>query len=288
MVILTVAICITPTVAYWLTKKYSRAVRIIVETFLFVALILIFSVWLCGTHIDFWILPTTILILLWEVGSHLVEYYKVSTLNRLANEVTFKRLKNQAEDIEKMFRIGLVLYIPVPLSLIIGNIAGWLSNQTPKEIIFSSLKLVILLISLFLIIFLYVGIVRMCDPLFEDSDAPSSNLEKEQSFIVRMLFKFDIVRMLLKLHRLVTLPQSRKKSEKEAIELACTVSNLRKIYLYDAIDNVISLIALVAFYGWLSEAEINPKWLISSLVGIIFFLIYYPTQLGKQHSIKKF
>ncbi|MBS9394701.1 MAG: fatty acid desaturase [Dolichospermum sp. LBC05a] len=273
MIIFTVVICLTPTIADRLTKKQSRAARVGLETLLFVIFILGFSVWLFGTPIlGFWIIPTTIFILILEVGSHVVEHYKISTLNRLADEVTFKKLKNQAEDIERMFRIGLTLYIPIPLSLIIGTVASWFYKQTPKETILFSLKLVILMVSLFLVIFLYISFIKICDPLFHDGNISSVDLDKETK---------GFGQMLVKIYRLVVPRQFREDSEKEAIELACTVSYLRKIYLYDAIHNVFLLVALVALITFLFGVNIRPIWLFTSLVVAVTFLNVLPYVIGQ-------
>ena len=274
MIIFTVVICLTPTIADRLTKKQSRAARVGLETLLFLSFILGFSVWLFGTFIlGFWIIPTTIFILILEVGSHVVEHYKISTLNRLADEVTFKKLKNQAEDIERMFRIGLTLYIPVPLGLIIGTVASWFYKQTPKETILFSLKLVILMVSLFLVIFLYISFIKICDPLFHDGNISSVDLDKEM--------KGFFGQMLVKIYRLVVPRRFREDSEKEAIELACTVSYLRKIYLYDAIHNVFLLVALVALITFLFGVNIKPIWLFTSLVVAVLFLNVLPYVIGQ-------
>lgn len=289
MVILTVTICLIPTVAHFLTKKQNRVVRLVVETFLFLASILGFSIWLFGTSIlGFWIISTTIFILLLEIGSHIVDHIKITTLNCLADEVTFESLKNQAKDIEEIFRIGTNIYLPVPLSLIIGTMAGWLYNQTPKETILLCAKLVILLVSLFLLIFLFIGFLRMSDTLFHESNVSSCKLEKERK---------GIFRIIVKLYTLIVPQQFRQNPEKEAIELACTVSYLRKIYLYDTIHNSTLLTVLVTVFIQLLGININLlainidlKWLIISLfIALLFFNIscYFIGQIRLHKKIMK-
>lgn len=273
VVIFLVAICLTPTLADYLTERCSRAIRVLVETIIFIFLILGFNIWIFGISIfGIWIFPTILLILILEIGSNIVEHIKIVTLNNLANEITFEQVKNQAEALENMFLIGLSIYIPVPLSLIIGTMKVWFFNQTPKENILFSAKLFLLLFSLFILFFLCMAFVRMSDTLFHDSDVSSPKLNKE---------KKDFIGMIVKLVRVIVPPKFKRNSEEEAIELACTVSDLRKIYLYDAIHNSTLLIASTTVLFWLLGIKFNQIWVIGSLISTISFFNLLPYAIGQ-------
>src|SRR5947199_1201481 len=73
MTLLTVALCLTPSIAHWLTKRGRRVARIVVESFLFTIVSLSFGLWLFGTSIfGVWIAYAVVLVLLLEVGSNIV------------------------------------------------------------------------------------------------------------------------------------------------------------------------------------------------------------------------
>ena len=274
LIIFTVVVCLTPTFAGCLTKEQNRAVSVLVESVLFIVLILGFGLWLFGKSIlGNWIIYTVVLVLLLEIGSNIVEHLKIITLNRLANEITFKQVKNQVEAFESMFLIEQSIYSPIPLSLVIGTIAIWFSNQTPKEIILFSFKLFLFLFSLSIMCFLCMGFVRISDTLFHENYVSSPKLKKERKGFLGWV-KLVIIRVTQQL-------PFKKDPEKEAIELACTVSDLRKIYLYDAIHNSTLLIASVTVLLWLLGGILNLILLVSSLVGIILFLNLLPYSIGQ-------
>jgi hypothetical protein len=90
MVVVTVAICFTPTLAYWLTQQRGRVVRVVVETLMFVILLLLSALWLFGkSTFGIWIGYASALIFLIEAGSNFVEWYRISTLKRLSRSILF-------------------------------------------------------------------------------------------------------------------------------------------------------------------------------------------------------
>jgi hypothetical protein len=276
IVLLTVAVCLTPTIAHHLTKRWGRVARVVLETTLFTALLLGFGVWLFGVAVvGVWIIYTIVLILILEAGSHLIERYKVITLNRLSRSVAFKNLQSDAEAVERMFHNELTLYIPVPLGLIVGTIVGLIRNQRPQEIIVFCLQLVLLLVSLVLIYFLLVAFSRLSDSMFRTSHVPSPRVSEEK--------RDGLLGHIGKVFRLlVPRPKSEKEDqEQNDLDLACMVTDLRKVYLYDAMHNVILLVAFIAVALSLWNIVIDTKWLISSLIALGLVVNQLPFVIGQ-------
>lgn len=90
MGLLTTTLCLIPTVAYLLVGERRIVARVIVETLLFVALLVGFSLWVFGTAVlRIWIAYAVTVILLLEAGGHMIQWYLVSTLERLSTSVLF-------------------------------------------------------------------------------------------------------------------------------------------------------------------------------------------------------
>jgi hypothetical protein len=245
MTLVTVVVCLTPTAAHLFTKQHGRVARVIVETLLLVSLFLSFAWWLFGTAIlGIGIAYAIVLILLLEIGSHLVERYKVVILRRLSHHAPFRSLRDDAEVINRMFLREQALYISVPLGLIAGTIVGLGRRQTPQTIVVLCLQLVLLLASVVLFSFLLYTFARMSDPLFKTSH------------------KYDL-------------------------DLACMVSDLRKVYLYDAMHNVILLVAFVAIVVRLWGISIDAKWLIAGLIGLSLVFNQLPYLIGQARLHEK-
>lgn len=279
MTLLTVTVCFTPTIAHHLTKRRGRVARVILETLLFAALLLGFGFWLLGNAaFGVWIVYATVLILLLEVGSHFVEYYKVITLKRLVKSVSFRNMQGDTETFEKMFRSELTLYISVPIGLVVGTAIGLVRNQTPETILALCLQIVLLLASLVLLFFLVYAFARMKDPLFRTSQVSSPKITdewmKERKGFISKIGK--VLRFLVPLSKPETVDQAQKD-----LDLACMVADLRKVYLYDAVHNVVLLVAFAAAVIGLWGIPIDVKWLLASLVGLSLLFNQLPYVLGQ-------
>jgi hypothetical protein len=276
MALLTVAVCLTPTIAYHLTKRWGRLARVVLETTLFMALLLGFGVWLFGVSaVGIWIIYAIGLILILEAGSHLVERYKVITLKRLPRSVAFIDLKKDAEAIESMFHSELTLYIPVPVGLIVGTIVGLIRNQRPQEIVVFCLQLVLVLASLVLIYFLLVAFSRLSDPMFRTTSYPPPTVTEEK--------RDGFFGLLGKVWRLLA-PATKSdedQKQKSDLALACMATDLRKVYLYDAMHNVILLVAFLAVALGLWNIVIAPEWLIAILIALGLVLNQLPFVIGQ-------
>lgn len=285
MLLFTVAVCLTPTIAQGLTKQQGRIVRVAVETLLFVALLLGFSLWLFGTSaFGIWIGYASVLIFLLEAGSNIVERHKVITLKHLSRSALFESLRNNAEAIEKMFYNELVLYISVPVGLVIGTAIGLIRHQTQKQIIVSCLQLVFLLASLVLLFFLIQAFARMSDPLFKTNQISSPEITNEP-----IEERIGFIHRISKVLRLNVPPPKNEMEDQEQqdINLACMSSDLRKIYLYDAVHNVTLIVAFVAFFLSLLGVIIDIKWLIGSLIGVALIFNQLPYVIGQSLLYEK-
>jgi len=285
MLLLTVAICLTPTVSYHLTKRQGRIARVVVETLLFITLFLAFGYWLVGSIVfGVWIVYATILVLLIETGGHFVEHHKVATLNRLSRSVSFKHVQSSAEALEKLFHSELVLYISVPLGLVSGTTVGLIRSQAPGVILILCLQIVLLLASLVLLFFLVNSFAQMRDPLFKTTQTYSPKIANEwmverEGFIGKI---GRVLRFLVPSPKPETVDQ-----EQKDLDLACMVADLRKVYLYDAVHNVILLVAFAAAVLGLWGISIDVKWLIASLVGLSLLFNQLPFVLGQSALHKK-
>jgi hypothetical protein len=140
ILLLTVSICLTPTVAYWSTKRIGRVGHVIFETILFMIILLAFGFWFFRTSVfGFWIGYVLILILLLEVGSNSIEWYKNATLKRLSGNIS---LRSDFKIVEKMFRSELIRYVSVPVGLIGGTIIALVRHEPPQATIVLCFQLV--------------------------------------------------------------------------------------------------------------------------------------------------
>ena len=69
--------------------------------------------------------------------------------------------------------------------------------------------------------------------------------------------------------------------EQKDLDLACIVADLRKVYLYDAVHNVILLVAFAAIVAGLWGISIDIKRLVASLVGLSLLFNQLPYVLGQ-------
>lgn len=256
MMLVTITICITPSIAHHLTKQWGHFTHMTLEIALFIVLLFVFSVWLLGKNaLGVWIVYAIGLILLLEVGSHLVKQNKEVTLNRLSQITSYSSLQNDAKTFERMFLAEQILYIPVPFGLIVGTIFGLIRSWTPQATIIYSLLLILLFASFVLIYFLIVAFRQMSNPLLKNNEVSSAAELKDQ--------------------------------EQRDLDLSSNITGLRKIYLYDAMHNVILLVAFAAIVVSLLGIVVNTKWLIGGLIGGSFLFNQLPYVIGQYQLHEK-
>jgi len=279
MLLLIIAICLTPTAAHHLTKRQGRIARVVVETLLFIVSFIAFGYWLIGgTVFGIWIAYAAVLVLLLEIGAHFVDYHKIVTLKRLSRSVSFKHVQSNAEALEKLFHSELVLYVSVPLGLTAGTTIGLVRGQTPGVVLVLCIQIVLLLASLVLLFFLVKSFAQMRDPLFKTTQTYSPKIANEW-MVERKGFIHKIGRVL---RFLVPSPKPETvDQEQKDLDLACMVADLRKVYLYDAVHNVILLVAFTATVIGLWGIHIDVRWLIASLIGMSLLFNQLPFVLGQ-------
>ncbi len=267
MLLLAIALSVTPTVSYYLTKSWNRFARGMLETIAFTIIFALFHVWLWGTAmLGQWLKYTIILMLLLEVGGHLVEWNKIKTIGRLSKSKLFVNLQTDAEAVERMFRHERFIYLPVPLGLVVGMLWGMLRGWDSRTTVFFSLQLVFCGAALILLVFLVIGFVRMADPLFENSDltepVPKAKKPRGQK-------KF----------RLKATATTKETQIQKALDLAVMIVDLRKVYLFDSAHNVVLLVAFAAVA--LRWGAGNKILLFTALLVLTFVFNHLPYIIGQ-------
>jgi serine/threonine-protein kinase len=280
MILFTAGVCLIPTLADLFAQRRGRVIRILLETTLFTLTLIAFSLWLFGrAGLGSWIVYAIGLILVLEIGSHLIERYMTMTLQRIFRSTSFRSLQSDAEIARKMFRGELVLYVPVPLSLWIGTVVGLISGWTTQTIVVFCVQVVLMLASLVLLVFLINAFVRMTDPLFRESKITSPQVAEEA---VRkeggLLGKIGRV-----LRFLVPPPQSpdKENQEQQDLSLAQMITDLRKVYLYDSVHNVILLVAFFVVLLSLWNIPVDGKWIVAILIGLGLVFCQLPFVIGQ-------
>jgi len=274
MVLLTVSICLLPTIIYWFTKRRNRIVHVAVESFLFIVLFLSFGLWMFGTSaFGNWIAYAVALVVLIEAGSHIVEWHKDVILKRLSGGISFKNMSTDADAIKKMFHHELVLYVSPPVGLIAGTVVGLLRHQMLSAILLSCFQFVLLLASLILLYFLILSFQRMCDPMFKTGQVstPMVAMKKPKGFWSTVL---EIV---------VPPPPSKSQEnpEQKDLDLACDVSQLRRVYKYDALHNATLFVVLAVALLNIRGVVINSVWLVLGIPAAAFLLSELPYAIGQ-------
>jgi hypothetical protein len=114
MGLLTVAVCVTPTVTRLVMDEQSVA-RVAVETLVFVALLSGFGLWVFGkSALGVWIAFAAGLVLLLEIGAWYHKWYQGSVLTRLEDDNSRVAVSGAISAIEKMSDLQVVVHIPVP------------------------------------------------------------------------------------------------------------------------------------------------------------------------------
>ncbi len=276
MMFLIAAICLIPFISHQLTKRWGVMAYIFVESLLFIVLILGFNLWVFGTsNVGMWIGYVIVFILLLEIGASIVEWYKNITLKRFVRSNSQDNLQMYAKTFEKMFHNELILYISVPLGLLIGAIIGLIRNWSSKVTILLCLQLVFLLAAFLLLYFLVAAFQRMSNPMFETSQESSTEVIEEDSGSFFYQFR-KVIKVFIPSQE-----TSVGDHEQTDIDIAYMISDLRKMYLYNAVHNVILLIVFIAFALNLSGFIVKTKWLLSGLIGSSLIFNQLPYMIGQ-------
>jgi hypothetical protein len=284
MVLLTASLCLLPTITHWITKQRNRLVHLSLESLFFLLLFVGFSVWILGrSALGNWILYAATLVLLLEAGSNFVEWNKDATLNRLSRAITFQNMTTDADAIKKLFRHEVILYAAIIVGVVIGIVVGLIRHQVPRVMLLDCLQCVLLLASLVLLYFLGLSFQRMCDPLFqtEPVSAPEVAMKNTKDSWFAPLRKLPILQVIVP--PAPVKPPLEDPVQKE-LDLASDVSQLRRIYKYDALHNAI---LVATFAGALLDIQgvvINVVWLVLGIPIAAFLFSELPYAMG-QYSL---
>lgn len=191
------------------------------ETVLFLGAIILFGIWLAGAAVGTWAPYCIVLVVLLEVGSHLLDANRIKTLKRIREGDWLKSLANEADAMDRMFHNELALYIPVPTGLIVATILCLIRKWGPETTIAFSVNFVLILGAAVLAYFLLVAFLRMSDPLLVIGDLPSPNVTKEERR--GWVDKIGKSLRLLLSPKKDEAPEDQKKRE---IDVACAVADL--------------------------------------------------------------
>jgi hypothetical protein len=244
---LAVASCSIPTVAKKISIRDGRPLRILIESFLFLVLMLGFKRWIVGAPaLGGWTVYAAFLVLGVEVGGHLVEHYQLYHLERIPRDPAFEVLKPQAANLVMMFRRELLLYLAVPLGLAGGLIYSLMRGQTGKNGLIVCVQFVLAIASMVLIFFVIVSLIRISGLM-----VPAGTLAR-------------------------TAPSDK-------LKVTYMITDLRKVYLYDGSHNLILLGILVCVAVMLKGAMVAHHWpaLALSFGGGIALLNELPYIIGQ-------
>jgi len=274
--LLTATVCAVPTIASKVAGEQRRFARMALQILLFVSLIVGFALWVLGTSaMGIWIVYAVGLVLVLEVGGHVNQWYVESTLGRLSDSAVANLIATPRSAIEKMFHHESILYVSVPLGLVAGTIAGLLRQQSPQDIIGLCLHIVLLGASAVLLWFLLYACVRMADPLFSRAHViyPMIANELRRERTGRSGTGLTVIAP--------DTPTETGNQEQKDFDLASVVTDLRKIYLCDALHNLILLVAFAAVLLSLWGLNIDVKSFVVAAAGGAVIFNQLPFMVGQ-------
>ncbi|MDQ3907681.1 MAG: hypothetical protein M3268_04985 [Acidobacteriota bacterium] len=278
--LLAAALTLAPTISYRLTRGRGRVLRVAFESALFVGALALFYFWVWGKRPGAALIAYAVgLVLLIEIGSHLIEWNKGDNIRRLSRSDLFRNLRLDVESLEAMFRREQWLYAAVPLGLVAGAAVGALRAWEPRETVLFCLQLSLWLASLVLLYFLAVAFARLADPLYspappEARPAPPAPPKKQK--------RRGRGRVQAR-----GAGGSNEERERASLDLACMISDLRKIYFYDAMHNVVLLVVFAAVALRSRDVEIDERLLTGVLVALTFLLTHLPYVIGQSKLYEK-
>lgn len=273
---LMVLVSIAPIVSNSLPYSEWRLVRIASETIIVMGAVVLFTLSAFGAgYLGMWTVYTAGIILLLEMGGHFIEWYKIDTVSRLSELKLLHTLEDKRLLIDRIFRRQQVLYLSIPLGFIAGLCVGLSMGHSEFKIIELCIIAILSLASLALLFFLINGFVRMCDPMFTTGNVAKPVIEKKSSAITGILGGTHLV---------IIMPEAEKKDESanQDLNLAASATNLRKIYLFDAVHNTLLLVAFAAVMLSFRAGTITLTRVIVALFVSAFLFSQLPFGIGQE------
>jgi hypothetical protein len=279
---LLIFLAILPTLSTVL-KKLGQLIAVIFQS-LFATLIVVgYVIWTIGSNaLGVWIGFLFCFLLLLFIGSYILELQKKRVLHRLTGTNKYQLAINEAERLESTLKLGILLYLSIPLGVIISIGYGWIMGKSEVAAVVLIVPTTLITASLFLMIMLITSANSMSNSLIllEPGNLEEITVEKNSpSFFKAFVSK------LFKL----SLPEYPKQGELDytrALNMTCMVSDLRKLYFYDSIHNSTLLFGFsAATVSFVSSLEIvgSIKWFIGIFLLLLFLFSYIPYSIGQFH-----
>jgi hypothetical protein len=279
---LMVLVCSAPIVSVELLSK-NRAVRVVVESLIVSGSVALFSWNEFGSqYISKWILYTAAIVLVLEVGSHLVEWNKDDSIRRLSQwSDLLDFLKHDTFVIDRVFRRQQITYLAIPLGFLLGLQVGLMLGYSNGETVAVCLIAILSLASIFLLYFLINSFVKMIDPIFTPGNVGTP-------VVTPVVPANNVKEFLAGMKLLIVVPSAvENKDESRDLNLASAVTNLRKIYLFDSLHNVVLLIAFVGVMLNFFTVNVSETPIIVSLLAGTLISCQLPFSIGQARMHRK-
>jgi hypothetical protein len=270
---LMVLICSAPIVS----GESRRAVRVVIETLIVIGAVALFLWREFGAQaMGKWILYTTAIVLVLEIGAHLVEWNKDDSIKRLSQwSDLFKFLENDTSLLDKLFRRQQITYLSIPLGFLIGLHTGLFFGYSDAMTFAACLIAILSLASLSLTYFLINSFERMIDPILTTDEVYSR--------AVKTVVPKSKAKAIIKGLQLVIIVPAEvdEKSDTWDLDLAHAATGLRKIYLFDSLHSTLLLLAFVGIILSFAGVNITLTRVIVSLIVATLIFCQLPFSIGQ-------
>lgn len=233
--LMTTFFSLIPTLSYKITSSKGASTNFVIEFILFSSFILVSRFILFGSLVpDGWVVYAIGLVFIVQTGGYLIEWHMSKTLNSakqcLDRIATVISGESKRAYVEQALQLESFSYSVIPIGGIIGAISGLISGFSLGETLILCLRIVLLMSSIILFIFIISSSLRMSDSMFESKKININNQRKTliDSFLHGSRTKEEIEESLFQLSRAITA--------------------LRSVYLYNSMHNAILI--TVFFSPW--------------------------------------
>jgi len=259
-----------------LTYARGRLAHFLLETALFLFVLIIFALRDNNIPITAWLPYAIFFVLITEFGGHFIDWYAANTIERVSRYSSHS-LNKTADLSRKFFYGGGLLYASVPIGLIGGLIIGLIQNRSNQEVLLLCTQFVLVLASIIIAVLLGISSLRMARSMFTVDDTKSQN--QLRVTVTDSISIFGVSGNVLK--TIVSQANTSEEYEKRRLSLAQIVSDLRKIHLYDSSHNIILLVALSFAAAGIFGFNIELRWVIIILLLLHLLFAQLPYVIGQ-------
>lgn len=269
-------ICTAPIVSVegFSTRRISR---VVVESLIVIGSVSLFLWSEFGSQqIGRWILYTAVIVIVLEGGSHLVEWNKDDSIDRLSGwSDHWGSLKRNTSLIDRVFRGQQITYLSVPFGFLVGLHVGLTLGYSNAATIAACLLSILVLASLSLAYFLINSFLRMIDPLFitQPVSAPVVKSMDESNKLVAILRGHQI--------EIVVPPDPEGEHQERDLDLSHAATIMRKIYLFDSLHNFLLLSVFVGVMLSFQDVGLTKTQITLDLLVGTFIFCQVPFSIGQ-------